>query len=82
MHAPGSDGAIHGVEWLDMRRLARAGIHEGALEPGERIRVTGSANRDPEVATMTLVTAIRHASDGWQWSRPAPVGGDDGCAVP
>lgn len=72
-------GKIYRVEWLDMRRLGRAGVREGALARGERLRITGSVHRDPAVATMTLITAIERAADGWRWSRPAPLGGAQAC---
>lgn len=75
------DGRTYRVEWFDPRRLAREGVHDGALETGQRIAVTGSTNRDPALEIMTLITEVRRASDGWHWSRPAPIGTNEACGA-
>jgi hypothetical protein len=64
-----ADSQYH-VQWSDLRRLQRDGVPAGTLAIGDRVVVTGSTNRNPELKIMTLLTEVRRASDGWQWTRP------------
>jgi hypothetical protein len=62
-----SDAVVYRVEWQAVWQLAKAGIDHQAVEPGDRLVVTGSMNRNPDVRIMTLVTEVRRPSDGWTW---------------
>jgi hypothetical protein len=58
------------IEWLALQQLQRAGLDSGVLKVGDRLLITGSKNRNPELNVMTLLTEISRPSDGWRWSRP------------
>jgi hypothetical protein len=63
------DAGPYRIEWSSMTQLARAGVEIGILKAGDRVVITGSLNRNPEIKTMTLLSEIRRPSDGWMWSR-------------
>lgn len=66
------DSTSYRVEWLAVSRLDSAGVSR-ALYVGDRVAVTGSRNRDPDVRVMTLITEIDRPRDDWRWHRsPAP----------
>jgi hypothetical protein len=65
-----AEGESYLIQWLDVGRLERAGVSVDDLEVGDEVVVSGSANRDPNVHIVTLLTAVRRPSDGWQWSEP------------
>ena len=69
-----SDAVVYRVEWQALWQLANTGIDHQAVEPGDRLVVTGSMNRNPDVKIMTLVTEVRRSSDAWSWrdTRPRP----------
>ena len=67
------DATAYRVEWWDLNRLARAGVSTDSLKVGDRVVVTGSLHRDPELHVVTLLTAIRRPSDGWSWLRPSSL---------
>ena len=63
------DGLMFTAEWGNAPQLTRSGFVAGMLVVGDRVVVTGSPSRDPEVHRMALVTEIRRMRDGWRWSR-------------
>ena len=67
------DVASYRIEWMSLIQLERAGLAE-PLKAGDRVIITGSAMRDPELKVLSLIAEIRRPSDGWSWqrSRPAP----------
>jgi hypothetical protein len=58
------------VEWATVDQLRRANVEDGALKVGDRVVITGSKNRNPELNIITLLTSVSRPSDGWSWSRP------------
>lgn len=66
------DSTSYLVQWLSVEALARTGVKVGALGAGDRIVVSGSANRDPRIHIVTLLTDVERPRDGWEWSRPLP----------
>lgn len=58
------------IEWFAVQQLPRFGLEAGVLKPGDRVSMTGSRNRDPQVNMLALLTQISRPSDGWTWSRP------------
>jgi Family of unknown function (DUF6152) len=66
------------VQWVSANRLHQSGVAVHALNAGDRLVLTGSAHRDPDVHIVSLITAIRRASDGWAWSAAAAAEGCDG----
>jgi len=65
----GDDALTYRVEWINLQQLRRSGISSGILEVGDRVVVTGSKNRVPELLILTLLKAIDRPADGWHWSR-------------
>lgn len=63
-----NDGRIQriGAEWANPGRLARQGILQDTLKPGDRVIVTGSPSRNPSELKMHLKGIVR-VSDGWKW---------------
>lgn len=70
------DSRSYLVQWLDPQRLAHFGLTSNSLKLGDRVEVTGSKNRDPNVRILTLITAVQRPADGWQWTLPAPITAD------
>jgi hypothetical protein len=66
-----ADGRSYLIQWFDVTRLKRAGVSADALKVGDAVVVSGSANRDPDVHILTLLTAVSRPSDGWKWEQPA-----------
>jgi hypothetical protein len=60
------------VEWGSGPQLRRT-LAQGALQPGDRVRVTGDIGRDEGEWRLRLRTIVR-PSDGWQWSEEAARG--------
>lgn len=58
------------IEWMNLRQLAMAGLERDVLLAGDRVVITGTKNRDPNVHIMTLLSEISRPSDGFTWSRP------------
>jgi hypothetical protein len=75
-----ADSSSYRVEWWDLQRLVREGIATESLNVGDRVVVTGSAHRDPELHVMTLITEIRRPTDNWAWVRPSPVSRPAACS--
>jgi hypothetical protein len=61
------------VQWASVQRLSKEGVEVDALKVGDRVVVIGSANRDPDVHIVTLVTSVRRPRDGWEWVQPIPA---------
>jgi hypothetical protein len=58
------------VEWATIDQLRRANVEDGTLKAGDRVVITGSKNRNPELSVITLLSSVSRPSDGWSWSRP------------
>lgn len=61
------------VQWLGADRLHRSGIGVHTLKVGDRVVLSGSPNRNPDVHILSLITSVRRPTDGWEWSEPANV---------
>jgi hypothetical protein len=68
-----ADAGAYFVEWFSLLQLQRAGIETDALQPGDWIRVSGSAMRDPNRKVRSLLTEIRRHADGWAWETARQV---------
>jgi hypothetical protein len=55
------------VEWQGLFQLTRQGINAAPVKEGDRVTVTGSVNRNPEIRILTLVRRISRPSDSWAW---------------
>jgi hypothetical protein len=66
--APDKSGRVQRVsaEWSNPGRLNQQGITRDTLKIGDRLILTGSPARDPDVYKMH-VKRIDRPSDGWQW---------------
>ena len=62
--------ATYRVEWATVDQLRRANVEDGALKAGDRVVITGSKNRNPNLNVVTLLSSVSRPSDGWSWSRP------------
>ena len=62
------NGTLFTVEWSSGVQLQRTGFTADMLAIGDRLIVTASPNRNPDVHRVTLVKDIRRPRDGWQWS--------------
>lgn len=58
------------IEWMTLTGAAKTGVTREQFTPGERIVVTGSRNRDPDVAIITMIKQIDLPDDAWRWTRP------------
>jgi hypothetical protein len=76
-----AEASTYRVEWWDLQRLVRDGIATESLNVGDRVVVTGSMHRDPELHVMTLITEIRRPKDNWSWVRPSPVSRPEACSA-
>ena len=76
-----ADPDAYQIEWFDLQGLTRAGISTDSLNIGDRVVVTGSPSRDPNLRVVTLLTQIRRPSDGWSWIRPSPVNAPGHCSA-
>ena len=56
----------YGAEWANPGRLSQQGITRDTLKPGDRVILTGSPARDPNVYRLHLKRIDRPA-DGWKW---------------
>jgi hypothetical protein len=59
------------VEWMTLTGAEKTGVTREQFSPGERIVVTASRNRDPEIAVMAIVKEVELPDDAWRW----PSGG-------
>jgi len=73
LYGRSADASVYRVEWFSAFRLARSGIHDGALSVGDQVVISGSEHNDPEINIVTLRTEVRRPSGDWGWSRPFPV---------
>lgn len=69
-----ADTGSYLIQWLDVERLKKEGVSVHDLKAGDEVVVSGSANRDPSVHILTLLTAVSRPSDGWTWTAPASPG--------
>lgn len=74
------------AEWTNPQALARDAVSSETLKVGERVAITGSPFKDPAVVRLTVpdfkgefasttvsaLTEVRRAADGWRWARPVP----------
>jgi hypothetical protein len=67
------ESVVYRVEWFSAQRLARAGIHQGFVNVGERVVISGSEHSDPAIDVITLLTEVRRIGSDSGWSRPFPV---------
>ena len=66
-----SDGAqTLKLEWMTLNGAEVTGVAREQFSVGERITVTGSRNRNPEIAIITIIKQIDLPDDGWTWKRP------------
>jgi hypothetical protein len=68
-----SGDTVYRIEWQNLNQLAQSGIRSQVLEPGDRLVVTGSTNKNPAIKIMTLLSEIRRTSDGWSWQDRRPA---------
>ena len=58
---------IRTAEWGSGGQLARAGVTQTSLQPGDHVIVTGNPSRNPAERRVRMVRIVR-PSDGWKWS--------------
>jgi hypothetical protein len=77
------DATAYRAEWTSPAALSRSGLRADTLKAGDRIAVTGSTWKDralmepatralvsdPPPKTVSALTQVRRASDGWNWTR-------------
>ena len=59
------------VEWVTTAGAERTGVTRERLVPGNRIIVTGSRHRNPEVRTMGLIKELAMPAQDWRWISPS-----------
>lgn len=71
-----SDGAQNmRIEWVTTAGADRTGVARETFSPGSRLTVTGSRNRNPDLAIMTLIKVLELPGTDWRWVSPSRVGG-------
>lgn len=58
------------IEWMTLNGADTTGVAKEQFSIGERITVTGSRNRNPNIAIITIIKQIDLPDDDWTWQRP------------
>jgi hypothetical protein len=62
-------GEIREVGWLNLHRLALAGIDKDTLALGDRLVIEGGILPQDIAEEPILVSHIRRPADGWEWEQ-------------
>ncbi len=62
------------VEWITVFGADRSGLKREQFNVGERLTVTGSRHRDPEVALMSMLTDVKMLDHDLHWVVPTGIG--------
>ncbi len=62
------------VEWITVFGADRSGLKREQFNVGERLTVTGSRHRDPEVAVMSMLTDVKILDHDLHWVVPTGIG--------
>jgi hypothetical protein len=57
----------YAAEWRSPSQLKAAGVDAAALQPGDRVSVTGSPARNPAARQIRLKAVTRVSRGGWSW---------------
>ena len=75
------DAKTYTVAWFSLGQLTSVGLTTESFQAGDRVVVTGSEHRDPEMLVVTLLTRIRRASGEWIWSKRVPTSDQNPCSA-
>ena len=65
-----ADGATYDLVWRSIQQLTLAGVQKDAVSVGDHLVVTGSKQSDTGDHVSLLLSELRKAPDGVQWSQP------------